>query len=141
MSYTVEHLLDAYVRAIGRPLYGLAAYRTWDEYTLECMCRCFGVSYEGSSAAHLRAILAMEANLPHPLQHYLEAGLLIRLFEEPLKPLDERCRALGTFYRQHARTAAAALWGDVGERTREQLVAAGWDPAREPNLDDYMDEI
>ena len=57
--YTVDDLLDAYRRAVGRPLYGLEVYRAWDVHVLGCMSRYFGVSFDGENAAPLRSLLDM----------------------------------------------------------------------------------
>lgn len=139
--YTVDDLLSAYRRAVGRPMYGLDAYRAWDLHVLSAMCRCFGVSFEDEGTTALRSVLEHEANVPHPLAGYLEASLLVTKFEAVLSNLDARHGELRSFYAHHARALADALWGSLGERTTEQLREAGWDPAREPSLDDYIDQI
>ncbi len=141
IRYSLDDLLAAYTRAAGRPLYGLAAYKVWDEHVLESMCRCFGVSFEGDIAAPLRAALERAAHVPHPLSEFLEATLLIRRFESALDALGARRTALVTLYREHARALAIAQWGELSERTEDELRAAGWDPAQEPKLDDYIDDI
>ena len=139
--YSVEDLLEAYRRAVARPSYGLAAFRVYDEHVLDCMSRCFGVSFEGEAAASLRAVLDQEAQLPHPLAGYLESSLLAIRFGPALTKLEE-CRAeLSAFYRRRALELAAELWGVLGERTIEQLREAGWDPDREPKLDDLIEEL
>ena len=139
--YSVDDLLQAYRRAAGRPMYGVKAVSVWNKHVLDCMCRCFGVSFDGDAAARLRAVLDQEAQLPHPLAGYLEASLLVTRFEPVLASLDARRADLVALYHQHALALASDLWGDLGERTVEQLRATGWDPSREPKLDDYIDEI
>jgi hypothetical protein len=139
--YTIDDLLGAYRRAVGRPMYGLDAYRAWDPHVLRSMCRCFGVSFEGEIAGPLRSLLEHEAGLPHPLAGYLEATLLVMRFGAVLSNLDARYAELKAFYADHARVLADRLWGNLGERTTEQLREAGWDPAREPKLEDYIDQI
>ena len=88
--YSIDDLLDAYRRAVGPPKYGVDALRVWDAHVLDCMCRCFGVTFDGEPATRLRAVLDLQAHLPHPLAGYLEAGLLVTIFEHVLAPVDAR---------------------------------------------------
>jgi hypothetical protein len=67
----------------------------------------------------------------------LEAGRSGRRFLPQFIALAEAEGALRGFYRQRARELAASRWGDVGTCTHEQLLEAGFDPSREPSLDDY----
>lgn len=139
--YSVDDLLQAYRRAAGRPMYGVEAVRVWNNYVLDCMCRCFEVSFDGAATTQLRAVLDHDARLPHPLSGYLEASLFVTRFEPVLASLDARHAELVALYRQHALALASNLWGSLGERTIEQLRATGWNPSREPKLDDYINEI
>ena len=53
----------------------------------------------------------------------------------PDEDLFARLRELTGFYRSVARELASELWGELGERTDTQLVAAGLNRSREPVIE------
>jgi hypothetical protein len=114
---------------------------------LSAFCRCFGVSFakrdvsaeKGPALALLERILRQEAQLPYPGKGALEAGLVYAPCRREFLHLFARLRELAGFYRSVARELASELWGELGERTDAQLVAAGLNRSREPVID--FDEI
>jgi hypothetical protein len=143
-------ILSAYQRHVGRPRYGLPAYQRWNDEVLAAFCRAFHVSFEDHDAApgetrarlaQLKVVLRGDATLPHPLRGALESSLVDKHYGRHTDALARRATALHLLYEKVAQELARGLWGDLGTRTNADLEAAGLDFAREPKLDDYLDEI
>ena len=136
-AYDLDDLLGSYVAAVKRPMYGVEAFRSFARHRSSCLARCFGVAFSDE----LCHTLDREAQLPHPFSGALEAGLLEIRFERELAALNMAAHDLIAFYRTRAREIALSHWGEVGTRTHDELLAAGFEPSRAPKLEDYIDEI
>jgi hypothetical protein len=141
--YDVDDLLLAYRNHIGRPLYGLEAYREWNREVLAAVSRAFGVSFfdDSETLRSLRTVLEADAALPHPTGTALDDSLFNLRYPEEANALADAARALGSLYERVARELALAAWGELGTRTDADLAAAGLDFTREPKLEDHVDEI
>ncbi len=142
-SYRIEDLLEAYFETLRDPPYGIDAFRPFYAHVLAAFCRCFGVSFadrdvpteKRAALGLLKRALQQEAELPYPGKGALEASLVYAACPEEFRSFFARLRELAAFYRGVARDLASEVWGELGERTDAQLVAAGLDRSREPAID------
>jgi hypothetical protein len=111
------------------------------EHVLSAHCRCFGVSFDERKVppakrdllAPLKRLLRHDAELPYPASRgALEAAPVHQQCPTEHRAVLGRLGQLRSFYRGVALELAVALWGDLGERTEAQLVAAGLDRSRAP---------
>jgi hypothetical protein len=141
--YDVDALLQAYVDTIAPLPNAVAAFHPWFEHLLAALCRCFGVTFDDREVAPpqrdalvaLKHVLEHETELPYPAKGAFEAGLVYGRCAPEFRALFDGARELRDFYRGVARDLAREVWGDLGERTDAQLLAAGLDRSREPVLD------
>src|SRR6185312_7761972 len=96
--YDVEDLLRAYRDHVGRPLYGLDAYRNWNEHVLATMSRAFGVSFSDERLHSLRTLIEADARLPHPTDGFIEDTLLNVRYEAQMVDLANAAGALHSLY-------------------------------------------
>jgi hypothetical protein len=147
--YTPRDLLEQFVKTKRPPPHGLAAFADWEEQRFEAMRKAFGLTWSAARLNEpqqllwrtLKEALDGAARLRTPTSGWLEASLSYERHGEALALIDGTFRAMQTFYLDTAERQLKALHGDLGTRTDADLRRAGLDPAREPKLDDYLDEI
>ncbi|HET8538902.1 MAG TPA: hypothetical protein VFL83_03415 [Anaeromyxobacter sp.] len=141
--YDLDALLQAYVDTIAPLPAAVAPLHPWFEHLLSVLSRSFGVSFEEREVAPerrevlvaLKLVLRHEADLPYPARGAFEAGLVYGRCQAEFDALFSALADLRRFYRGVARELALALWGELGQRTDEELVAAGLDYSRQPVRD------
>ena len=145
--YTLDDLLDAWITTYLPPRLYLPEHSEWDSEWLACAARCFGVAldpeaYPESQRAvviALRDTIERLARVPFPAASWLEATVFMSRYRPQFNTLKRTRAELLAVYRAMAHDLANTLWGELGERTLEQMQASGLDFTRAPAMPTFDD--
>lgn len=127
----VDQLLAA-LEAAARPSYGLREVAAWERHRAETLARHHGVALP---AVHHRVLIL---GLPHPLDGFLEAGLLVRWYEDALAAVTVTHRAARRVRAVELRRLAVELWGELPVVVEGELAL---DPSLRPDMDALLDAL
>lgn len=140
--YTLDDLLDAWVTTYQPPRFYLEEYAVWDAELLACAARCFGVALDPQAYPEPQRAVAIAlcdaveriAKVPFPGATWNEASAFMSRYRPQFNTLKRTQSELLAVYRAMAHDLANTLWGELGERSLEEMQANGLDFTRAPAI-------